>query len=271
MSSRSTRAPSWPTRTGPAWPRSTCSWASGTTASATIATPSTTARPRLTAFTAAIDLRDDQGHLIKISKTHTFRHTRATSLLNAGVPLHVAMRYMGHKTPTMFLHYARTLSATAEREFLRYQKVTADGRPYDRDPREMFEALALDQRTDRILPNGYCTLPPRQSCDKGNACLSCTKFVTDATFADVLQQQREQTAELIDRRLQAPTQRFGQPTTDDNIWLRGRGEEIAALDGVLLAIERIRHRDGTTTAVRGAGAPQRRLRQDPADDTPEAS
>ena len=126
----------------------------------------------------------------------------------------------------------------------------------------MFEALALDQRTDRILPNGYCALPPRQSCDKGNACLSCTKFVTDATFADVLQQQREQTAELIDRRQQAHTQRFGQPMTDDNIWLRGRGEEIAALDGVLLAIELIRHSDGTTTAVRGAGAPQKRLQQD---------
>lgn len=232
--------------------------------------PSTTARPRLSAFAAAIDLRDGQGHLIKISKTHTFRHTKATSLLNAGVPLHVAMRYMGHKTPAMFLHYARTLSTTAEREFLRYQKITADGRSYDRDPREMFEALALDQRTDRILPNGYCTLPPRQVCDKGNACLSCTKFVTDATFADVLQQQREQTAELIDRRQQTHTQRFGQPMTGDNIWLQGRCEEIAALDGVLLAIENIRHSDGTTTTVRGAGAPQRRLRQD-TDDAPEAS
>ncbi|WP_327435409.1 hypothetical protein [Streptomyces sp. NBC_01236] len=55
--------------------------------------PSTKARPRLTDFAAAIDLRDEQDHLIKISKTHTFRHTKATSLLNAGVPLHVAMRY----------------------------------------------------------------------------------------------------------------------------------------------------------------------------------
>ncbi|MFF4041254.1 tyrosine-type recombinase/integrase [Streptomyces sp. NPDC001816] len=232
--------------------------------------PPATARSRLTAFAAAIDLRDDQGHLIKISKTHTFRHTKATSLLNAGIPLHVAMRYMGHKTPAMFLHYARTLSTTAEREFLRYQKVTAGGRTYDRDLREMFEALALYQRTDRILPNGYCTLPPRQSCDKGNACLSCTKFVTDATFAGVLQQQREETASLIDRRQQAHTQRFGHPMAHDNIWLRGRSEEIAALDGILLALDCIRHCDGTTTAVRGAGAPQRLLPQDPDHDTLEA-
>jgi integrase len=231
--------------------------------------PQVTARPRLAAFAAAIDLRDDQGHLIKISKTHTFRHTKATSLLNAGVPLHVAMRYMGHKTPAMFLHYAQTLATTAEQEFLRYKKVTADGRAYDRDPGEMFEALALDQRTDRVLPNGYCTLPPRQVCDKGNACLSCTKFVTDDTFTDVLQQQREETAKLIDRRQHAHAQRFGQPMTDDNVWLRGRTEEVAALDGVLLAIDRVRYRDGTTTAVRGAGAPQRRLSPDTAEHTGE--
>ncbi|MDT0470140.1 tyrosine-type recombinase/integrase [Streptomyces gibsoniae] len=80
--------------------------------------PSTTARPRLTKFAAVIGLRDDQDQLIKISKTHAFRHTTAASLLNAGVPMRVAMRYMGHKTPVMFLHYARTLSTTAEREFL---------------------------------------------------------------------------------------------------------------------------------------------------------
>ncbi len=82
------------------------------------------------------------------------------------------MRYMGHKSPAMFMHYAQTLSTVAEHEFLRYKKVTADGRDYDRDPAEMFEALALDQRTDRVLPNGYCTLPPRQACDKGNALLT---------------------------------------------------------------------------------------------------
>jgi hypothetical protein len=69
---------------------------------------------------------------------------------------------------------------------------------------------------------------------------------------------------------QAHTQRFGQPMSDDNIWLRGRGEEIAALDSVLLAIERIRHSDGTTTAVRGAGAPQKHLQQDSDNEATEA-
>jgi hypothetical protein len=137
--------------------------------------------------------------------------------------------------------------------------VTADGREYDRDPAEMFEALALDKRTDRVLPNGYCTLPPRQVCDKGNACLSCTKFVTDASFADALVRQREDTVSLVQRRQVAHRQRFCEPMTEENVWLRGRREEIDALDGILLAIDGVRQADGSLTPLRGAGAPQNRM------------
>jgi integrase len=122
--------------------------------------PTANARPRLSEFAERIDLRDDQGNLVQMSKTHNFRHTKATNLLNAGVPIHVAMRYMGHKSPGMFLHYARTRAEVAEAEFLRYKKVTADGREYQRDPREMFESLALDQRTDRFGP---CPRAPRST------------------------------------------------------------------------------------------------------------
>jgi hypothetical protein len=122
----------------------------------------------------------------------------------------------------------------------------------------MFEALALDQRTDRILPNGYCTLPPRQACDKGNACLSCRKFVTDATFTEALQRQRAETEGLVQRRQGAHTARFGEPMTEDNIWLRGRTEELAALDAILVSIAGVRNADGDIVPLRGAGAPQHR-------------
>ena len=157
------------------------------------------------------------------------------------------------------MHYAKTLAAISEREFLRYKKVTADGKEYERDPAEMFEALALDKRTDRILPNGYCTLPPRQACDKGNACLACTKFVTDASFNEVLSRQREETARLVQQRQAAHIQRFGESMTRDNIWLRGRTDELAALDSILLATKAVLGEDNTTVPVRGAGAPQQRL------------
>ncbi|MFB7327617.1 hypothetical protein [Streptomyces sp. NPDC056190] len=36
-----------------------------------------------------LDIRDSAGRLVDFNRTHRFRHTKATSLLNAGVPLHV--------------------------------------------------------------------------------------------------------------------------------------------------------------------------------------
>ncbi|MGW2050955.1 site-specific integrase [Streptomyces sp. NPDC001858] len=61
-----------------------------------------------------------------MTRTHTFRHSRATDLINAGVPIHVVMRCLGHLTPAVTMHVAKTPSATAEREFPRYRKVTAE-------------------------------------------------------------------------------------------------------------------------------------------------
>ena len=62
---------------------------------------------------------DDTGHPLNLSKTHRFRHTKATGMLNAGVPLHVVQRYLGHTTPEMTMHYAQTLDSTAKTEFLK--------------------------------------------------------------------------------------------------------------------------------------------------------
>ncbi|KHL02492.1 hypothetical protein LK10_12270 [Sinomonas humi] len=187
-----------------------------------------------------------------------FRHTKATDLLNSGVPIHVGMRYMGHKSANMFMHYAQTLSKTHEAEFLRYRKITTDGREYQQDPHEMYEAIALSKRTDRVLPHGYCTLPPRQTCDKGNACLTCTKFVTDESFEPVLRQQMEATDGLIAERQEAHEARFGEPMSQENIWLKGRFQEKNALSKILHTISAVRTSDGTFTPLRGAGSPQGR-------------
>ena len=135
-----------------------------------------TLRNLLTDLAVRLDVRDSTGALVDFNRTHRFRHTVATGLLNTGVPLHVLQRYLGHLTPTMSMTYAQTLQSTAEAEFLRYRKITADGREIEVDPRDLYDMLELDRRTDRILPNGYCLLPPRQACGKGNACLTCDKF-----------------------------------------------------------------------------------------------
>ena len=56
--------------------------------------------------------------------------------------------------------YAQTLQSTAKTEFLHYRKITADGRDLEIDPRDLYDMLELDRRTDRILPHGWCLLPP---------------------------------------------------------------------------------------------------------------
>jgi hypothetical protein len=119
--------------------------------------------------------------------------------------------YLGHLSPTMTMRYARTLAETHEREFLRYRKVTADGRQLDVDPRDLYDMLELVKRADRILPNGYCLLPPRQSCDRGNACLTCDKFATDRTHLDEHQRQLSGLLQIVDARREQFQRKTGKP------------------------------------------------------------
>ena len=215
-------------------------------------------RKLLTELAARSGIRDGDGRVIDLQRTHAFRHTAATSLLNAGVPLHVVQRWLGHLTPAMTMTYAQTLAETAEAEFLRYRKLTSDGRETTLNPEDLYDMLQLDQRTDRILPHGYCTLPPRQSCDRGNACLTCDKFVTDASFLPELRQQHQRTLQLIEIRQQAFTARTGTPMSEGNIWLQGRRRETSALEAITAALEaepgRHARHDDTSAAGTSPGA-----------------
>ena len=202
-------------------------------------------------------MHDSTGAVVEFQRTHRFRHTKATSLLNAGVPLHVVQRYLGHLSPEMTMIYAKTLASTHEAEFLRYRKLTADARELGTDPRDLYDMLQLDKRTDRILPNGWCLLPPRQSCSKGNACLTCEKFATDATFLPELTAQLSRTQQLIGERREAFRTRTGQELGDDNVWLAGRRQEQDALGRIIVKLEHARLADGTMQALRGAGASAR--------------
>ncbi len=201
-----------------------------------------------------LDLHDEQGRPIDFRRTHRFRHTRATSLLNAGVPLHVVQRYLGHLSPKMTMHYAQTLAATHEREFLRYHKITADARELALDPRDLYDLLELDQRADRVLPNGYCMLPPRQVCDRGNACLTCDKFATDATFLPEHEDQLGRLVDLIEHRQQAFFERTGQAMSGEHVWLQQRRREQRALHAI---IARLKQPELSGNAVRGAGTAAR--------------
>jgi hypothetical protein len=211
--------------------------------------PMGTMHLRLNHLAKRLAITDSAGRPVRISKTHQFRHTSATNLLNGGVPLHVVMRYFGHLSADMTLHYAVTLAKTQEEQFLRFKKVNSDGRSAAVDAADMLDLIQLDRRTDRMLPNGWCLLPPKQFCDKGNACLSCSRFVTDASHEPELRRQAADTEALISSRKLAFAARYGEQMGPNNVWLQGRQAEVDTLNRIVLAIT-----DVSGHAVRGPGA-----------------
>ncbi|ORW11073.1 hypothetical protein AWC14_19345 [Mycobacterium kyorinense] len=122
-------------------------------------------------------------------------------------------------------------------------------------PSDIYDMTQLSQRTDRVLPNGVCLLPPLQTCDKGNACLSCGHFATDASHLDELIDQRTKTLTLIELRRDQYRQRTGRELTDQNVWIHERRRELASLDAI---IDRLRSDPAAQgNSVGGAGTANR--------------
>jgi integrase len=182
-----------------------------------------------------VQITDSHGRAIRLSHTHRFRHTRLTRLAELGLPIHVLQRYAGHATPTMTMHYIAAREQHAEQAFLATVKLKADGTRIQFS-RDEHDSLHLFDRADRFLPNGWCLLPPLQSCDKGNACLTCSVFVTDDTHRIVLQRQLDDTTTLIDRTTTEFEQRHHQTMPADNVWLAQRRAEQQALTRLLEAL-----------------------------------
>ncbi len=206
----------------------------------------------------ATALTDAVGKPLAFTRTHRLRHTRATELLNAGVPIHVVQRYLGHKSPEMTMHYAATLAHTAEAEFLKAHRVGAFGSALVLQPADLLEITQLEARADRALPNGLCTLPPAKTCDRGNACLTCGHFATDSSHLGEHQDQQRRTLRLIEVRQEAFTRRHGQPMPEENIWLRERRRELDSLHAIIDALTA-----APDQSALGAGATRRHLPDGP--------
>ncbi|MGH9105138.1 MAG: hypothetical protein ACRDZX_04745 [Acidimicrobiales bacterium] len=103
----------------------------------------------------------------------------------------------------------------------------------------------------RILPNGYCLLPPTKCCDKGNACHTCDHFATDRRFLPEIRRQLEET-EALAARQQQYLERYGQPMSKNDVWLSQRLVEVQAMRREVKALE-AQPTDGAPRAVRGAG------------------
>lgn len=198
-------------------------------------------------FSDIVGIRDSKGRPVRLSHTHRFRHTKLTRLAELGLPIKVLQRYAGHATPTMSMHYIAAREEHAEQAFVATAKFKADGTRV-MFSREDHDSLHLFDRADRFLPHGWCLLPPLQSCDKGNACLTCSAFVTDHTHHASLERQLADTTALTARTTDAFQQRHGRPMPADNVWLVQRHAEQAALTQLLAKM-----RDNPGRAIQGGG------------------
>jgi len=203
-----------------------------------------------------VSLRDGVDKPLRFTSTHRLRHTKATEMIEAGVPIHVVQRYFGHASPEMLMRYAATLASRAEHEFLKAKRAGAFGTPLTMNATDLYEITTLSGRTDRILPNGLCLLPPVSVCEKGNACLTCGHFATDSRHLSDLHEQRRSTLELIEIRQGAFAQRHGAPMPDNHVWLQQRHRELASLDAITTALN-------AADTVTGAGTPARTTTEEP--------
>jgi hypothetical protein len=209
--------------------------------------PSGTYNWMLREFSKIVKITDSKGKPVGLSHTHRFRHTKMTRLAELGLPVHVLMRYAGHATPSMAMHYVAARQEHAEQAVLATAKLRADGTQVTFS-HDHHDSLHLFNRADRFLPHGWCLLPPLQTCDKGNACLTCSVFVTDVSHQTALERQLAETEALINRSTTAFQERHGRPMPEDNVWLLQRRAEHAALTKLL---ETLHSKPGR--AVQGAG------------------
>ena len=109
--------------------------------------------------------------------------------------------------------------------------------------------------------HGLCMLPPRQTCNRGNACLTCDKFATDASYLDEHEAQLAKLNELMAQRQAVFRARTGSEMSASNVWLQQRLTEQRALQKIITVLGQPQLA-APDHAVRGAGTGARVANQE---------
>ncbi len=137
-------------------------------------------------------------------RSHQFRHTVGTRMINNNVPHHIIQRYLGHSSPAMTSVYAHLMDSTLKKEINDYHNkvVNIAGEIIKAEFPELDSNTELQwmkkQILGEVLPNGYCALPANLTCSKGNACLQCGDFRSTLEFLDKHKEHRERTRQLLE-------------------------------------------------------------------------
>ena len=131
---------------------------------------------------------------------HQFRHTLATTMINAGVAQIMIQKYLGHESPEMTARYAHIHNETMKIAFEDYQDKLVDIKGDLIDLEQLNDAQWLKANiASQSLPNGLCTLPiSQQRCPHANACLTCANFRTSKKYLEQHKKQLAKTCTIID-------------------------------------------------------------------------
>ena len=179
------------------------------------------ARKQLRAWLADLAIIDEHGQPVYVTY-HQFRHTLATRLLNRDVPLTVVQDLLGHASPQTTTVYARYNLDSLRRHL--HRVVIPPDAPTSRPAPPTPDKVAGASVT---LPHGRCGAPLQVTCEFANPCLTCRFFVTDSTFRDQHQRQRDTTARATDA-----AERVGATTA-----ARNNTRTLIALDTVLASLD----------------------------------
>lgn len=144
------------------------------------------------------NIKDNNGK-IWIFRSHQFRHTIGTQMINQGVSQVIVQKYLGHSSPEMTSRYAHIHDATMKKAFIQYQEKIIDINGKNKlDDAQMNAKWVKKNIISQSLPNGSCALPITQNrCPHANACLTCSHFRTSKTYLDEHKTQLQQTREVI--------------------------------------------------------------------------
>jgi integrase len=131
---------------------------------------------------------------------HQLRHTYATALVNAGVPLQALMALLGHVSAAMSLRYAKLFDATVRADYERALTLAKTrlgpvlpertSLPLAELPGHHGDWRETDTTKAR-LAGGYCLRTAAQGvCPYTNICEHCPNFRTETTFLPILAAQR---------------------------------------------------------------------------------
>jgi hypothetical protein len=137
------------------------------------------------------------GETLTGAQVHRFRHSIATGLLNEGWSQYEVQMFLAHKSATMMMTaYAEIHEDTLRAKYEEFvsRAVDVEGTHQKTDSSAAKVERLRDRMIRSTLPNGYCTLPEKQTCDfVPSPCLSCKPFFrTTPTFLPIHIKQRDE-------------------------------------------------------------------------------